>query len=504
MFSQAQSDVFLTPLKPREKVVSAEDVQSSLYFLHIDIPEDKTFQPPEEAPEQDVPSPSAITRKPLPTPPVSPAEGSPRQRSSAFDDKPHLGVPQRKPVSSGSSSRQSLDLPDIPPRPPMRSPPTQSSQFGLDDRAELRPYLARRPLSNQFLDPQVVSGRPSMDSRSSYISGGTGRSSEAPSSHEEDEACVSLTLIRRDPTSGFQWNVAKIRDPPVHEVSSEVGNNDSIRTKKSGAPLFLDIHNPGYTKFIQFDQTRPTSSGSADMPPLSPNLSSSQDGVFRRRLWMDGSRFADHSYGHRKTPSWSGEQQNQRPSIQLNRQSLQAAPRAVVDRRSKGYSFRSPWGGRCEFSTGAAGRSLKVASSKSLANEMFTNVLQCKHVLDNPLSSSVEVSELRFNLPTGSSSRTPALSDSKRSSYISRPGLHRHTTSDELNFGGSRKSVDMANFLDEHGNIDLSLGKERAGGGFQGKQAKLGKLIIDDEGVKMLDLIVAANLALWWRAYERT
>lgn len=141
---------------------------------------------------------------------------------------------------------------------------------------------------------------------------------------------------------------------------------------------------------------------------------------------------------------------------------------------------------------------------EAIVSETFANVLQCKHVLDNPLSSSVEVSELRFNLPTGSTSRTPALSDSKRSSYISRPGLRRHTTSDELNFGGSRNSVDMANFLDEHGNIDLSLGKERAGGGFQGKQAKLGKLIIDDEGVKMLDLIVAANLALWWRAYERT
>ena len=28
-------DVFLTPIKPREKVVTAEDVQSSLYFVHI-------------------------------------------------------------------------------------------------------------------------------------------------------------------------------------------------------------------------------------------------------------------------------------------------------------------------------------------------------------------------------------------------------------------------------------------------------------------------------------
>lgn len=84
---------------------------------------------------------------------------------------------------------------------------------------------------------------------------------------------------------------------------------------------------------------------------------------------------------------------------------------------------------------------------------------------------------------------------------ISKPTLHRHSTSDELTNGPL--SPGMTKFLDEYGNIDLSLGQERAGGGFQGKQAKLGKLIIEDEGVKMLDLIVAANMALWWRAYER-
>jgi hypothetical protein len=130
----------------------------------------------------------------------------------------------------------------------------------------------------------------------------------------------------------------------------------------------------------------------------------------------------------------------------------------------------------------------------------FADVPQCKHILENPSSAVMEVSELRFNLPTSGTSRSPLATGSgaKRSSF---PGFHRHSTSDELSLANGR--VDMANFLDEYGNIDLSLGQERAGGGFQGKQAKLGKLIIEDEGVKMLDLIVAANMALWWRAYER-
>lgn len=61
----------------------------------------------------------------------------------------------------------------------------------------------------------------------------------------------------------------------------------------------------------------------------------------------------------------------------------------------------------------------------------------------------------------------------------------------------------LPNYFDEQGNINLTLGQERAGGGFHGKRAKLGKLIIEDTGLRMLDLTVATNLALWWRAYER-
>lgn len=83
-----------------------------------------------------------------------------------------------------------------------------------------------------------------------------------------------------------------------------------------------------------------------------------------------------------------------------------------------------------------------------------------------------------------------------------RPPLHRHTTSDLLLEDEQSQGV-FSRYFDENGNIDLSLGQERAGGGLYGKRAKLGKLIIDDLGLRMLDLTVAANMALWWRAYER-
>ncbi|KAI9866904.1 MAG: hypothetical protein M1823_009145, partial [Watsoniomyces obsoletus] len=51
------------------------------------------------------------------------------------------------------------------------------------------------------------------------------------------------------------------------------------------------------------------------------------------------------------------------------------------------------------------------------------------------------------------------------------------------------------------GRISLKLGREKAGGGFKGHSAKLGKLILEDEGLKMCDLTVAACMGVWWQHY---
>jgi hypothetical protein len=55
---------------------------------------------------------------------------------------------------------------------------------------------------------------------------------------------------------------------------------------------------------------------------------------------------------------------------------------------------------------------------------------------------------------------------------------------------------------DDDDRLDLSIGREKAGGGNRGKRAKLGKLIIHDEGFKMLDLVVAANMGVWWSVFD--
>jgi len=129
---------------------------------------------------------------------------------------------------------------------------------------------------------------------------------------------VSLTLIRRDPASSAQWNVALIEDPPVFEASSSALHNPSAvqKTKKSRAPLYIEINNPGYSKFlhnsddIAFLLSRGSDiSESAvraldkDRMLLEPNHQGHKDAVFRRRLWMEGSRFTDGGFGHRRVNS---------------------------------------------------------------------------------------------------------------------------------------------------------------------------------------------------------
>jgi len=82
-----------------------------------------------------------------------------------------------------------------------------------------------------------------------------------------------------------------------------------------------------------------------------------------------------------------------------------------------------------------------------------------------------------------------------------RPRALKHLSTSAIPAYSRYEDADSSPSLDR---LDLSLGQELAGGGFGGKQAKLGKLIIEEEGLKMLDLLVAANMALWWRAYERS
>ncbi|KAK5114488.1 hypothetical protein LTR62_002423 [Meristemomyces frigidus] len=467
-------DVFLTPLKPREKVVSAEDVRSSLYYVHIHGDADREvlqsarrtsadvdasqLATTADRPTQNQPKLS-VSRKEVPLSLLRPmASHMPEQPPFTKTSQPI----SRKPVNDAADNEmpppvpRHVDLSVIPPRPLPKPAAEHVRGSSLHDHNR---QLLRQADHSEDNNPYF-------------------RSYESQAKPEEggvDMAPGSLTLIRRDPALSEQWNVASIHDPPVYEICSPDQLLPALakRTKRGDAPVYLDISNPGYAQFV--DKERPgtrtsTSTQSSDSEPL-------PEGVFRRRLYMPGSRYGEHSYSHsRNTSTDSSSTKPDMPRSLRNRMSttLHIDTPVATDRRSRSYTFTSPWHGKCEFSTGTTGKSLK-----------------CRHTLNHQVQ---DVSELRFNLPTSSKHTTPATLGEKRASYFS-----RHTRHDSWDDGGASPGI----ILDDEGKVDLSLGQEKAGGGFGGKQAKLGKLIIEAEGLEMLDLLVAANVGLWWRAYER-
>ncbi|KAK0945733.1 hypothetical protein LTR29_002845 [Friedmanniomyces endolithicus] len=469
-------DVFLTPQKPREKVVTAHDVQASLYYVHVNSEFDGEMLRPAKpaSAHSDAEQKAPLKRKALSVPPTlpsrPPAPVSPPY--SASDKMPSLnGGPvkslrpariARRPISKSADNDPPppvpphLDLPEI----PRRSLPTPPEEYP-------------RHASLHSENVRLLRGAGHSHDNNPYFR----EYLEEPKSPDEDLSNHeyvpgSLTLIRRDPASSEQWNVASIHDPPVLEVSSSnlLGRGSARRIKRGGAPLYLDITNPAYSQFNDADRPESrtsTSTHSSDTEPAPP-------GTFRRRLYMPGSRYGEHSYGHD-----SASTNETMRTVLRNRTSVDMSTTTTppADKRNKSYTFTSPWSGRCEFATSATGSSLK-----------------CRHTLAR--QGAVEVSELRFNLPN-SAKNTPTPVAEKRASYFSR---HARNLSGEEDDEGSATPSFM---LDEDGRVDLTLGREKAGGGFGGKQAKLGKLVIETEGLKMLDLLVAANVGLWWRAYER-
>ena len=190
--------------------------------------------------------------------------------------------------------------------------------------------------------------------------------------------------------------------------------------------------------------------------------------------------------------------------------------------RPKGYVFLSPWLGRCEFRTGSTGRSLKCRHILDEHTGGGIGINQLSQIDPAKLAQSVRdaptigqsrgdsitsaitgakpVSELRFNLP--SEPRSPGADPSG----TTMTGSKRHRFSKFLGLQPPSSEEDNEYFDDDQGvadPFDLALGREDAGGGSRGKRAKLGKLIIHDEGLKMLDLVVAANMGVWWNTWEK-
>lgn len=327
-------------MKPRDKVVTAEDIQSSLYYVHVGQPDDaRLLTPPHDA---------AFADSLSPPPSQSPLHHMQRKAVPTTLAPPSMAAaPQRKPVPGtltpvdDFNNRQNIGALDYARRPREHSDSNQ--HLSVD--------------SNRYQEENDVP--PSLPPR---------KLSEQPAT-----GMTTLTLIRRDPSSSAQWNVASIEDPPVLDISSTT-LNDPVVKKRTGAPMYIEISNPGYSKFLHALDNR---SASAHFG----NGQTHGETVFCRRLWMEGSRYSNSNFGHRKNSSYdlSSGRQNPRNSLEGLRGDRMSAdlrssdsPPFLVrddqpynpiasDKQSsfRGYVFNSPWNGRCEFITGPGGGSLR-------------------------------------------------------------------------------------------------------------------------------------------------
>lgn len=417
-----------------------------------------------------------------------------------------------------------------------------NNRHSLDSRrTELRPPSSHEsPRRSPGLSPS----RRSHDSRSPDPSSG-----------------FHITLIRRDPTHGTQWNVATISTTRLDEGAID-----------------LEISTPGYNRFLAQDEPISLASLGLNSDKMNgPSFSALQ--ALQQQAESHGA--VPHNDTHDNSSQEPAGPKRFRRKLCVSRplqdekrgsMDQQSAPRGSIDSIGPGspppktqsghslsklksgyYTFNSPWNGICTFSTSVNGRSLKCKHMIPLQAPAGFPPISAQTVGSSP---AVTVAEIRFNTPFQPGhlhhqpspthlspwqlSQTPTFANphadpndqplstipgnipperqspplqptnptSKRASLAQMLNPNRpraHTTNNTLgNIGLTRKpstASTASKSSDDPDRLDFSLARERAGGGMRGKSAKLGKLVVEDEGIKMLDLVVAACMGVWWRGY---
>ena len=484
---------------------------------------------------------TVINRKPLPSTPVLALGNRPEPPAKTFPDfQPsldsfgHLRVNGRKPVTINNQQVNGFYVanPPLPQRPAEKVPPPLPARgIAEDSMPTLPPRRLQGPRPLHSRNGSVDTASLGQDLRKENVN--PRRWSEQPDSfttrdvrlssaqsygnllttntiaNDSKSSFLSITLIRRDPATGEQWNVGRITSGAASEdYHDSIASSDQIDLPKG---VLIRLDSPGYHKFSKskpsqdtesFGNTRGVMTQGRELSDTS--LDNYQTETFRRVLQAGTSQANSNSPSPQRSEFGSSLDTplETRPSMDSSKSSSHASyPKSQSELSSPGYySFLSPWHGRCTFATSATGKSIK-----------------CKHVLPPGLRNRLNnasldlagllVSELRFNLPSSNvfklktrDYKRPNFGQFSRSAgYHSSPQLPPRPQS---GLGASQATNDDDVSSEDDEKMDLSLGQERAGGGFGGKKAKLGKLILQPEGLKMLDLLVAVNMAIWWKVYE--
>ncbi|KAK6821822.1 hypothetical protein PG987_014647 [Apiospora arundinis] len=599
-------DIILSTARPQLKNVSVTDVANSLYYVHFNTPEDEQVAAAAAAeaaagePRKSLDSLSSANL--IPRKPVRAAQ-EPSQLQNTTE-APHSGVPDvitpastpdtnekvnpigerhphfQEPLSSTTpSGTQGGD--QAPPlqrhRPPsviQRKPVTPRPQVppaGEDHPPPPPPHMHLPPrpdeIDNLPLAEQQWPRQPALPPRptgwdhpSYYGDSFAGLAPSPPSKSRTPSpgkrkpfTPFSLTIIRRDPSTGQQWNIGQVasyqlehpemfvEDRHIPSPSINIHLEAAGYNKFRGMPMSLanfdigalrgslDAMRPGSASSKQVPSIHNLSINNAMEPPASkaaafhgferqvkmaygPSWTANIRNAFRRLDSKDGDlpTSPGKTFGHSRDTSatsvgsYGGDfDGGEAPIITTPGQGL----------KPRGYMFMSPWHGKCEFRTTSGGRGL-----------------QCRHILpgtggaynplvdggggDGPTSPSggrsrkgsvarsniQEISELRFNLPSAELFGKPP-ADQQHQAHLHEG---RERMRDRIfNQMTNKTEDDLDDYEYEYQGYDMTLGKEKAGGGNRGKRAKMGKLIIAEDGLKMLDLVVAANVGIWWCVWER-
>ncbi|KAL9100013.1 MAG: hypothetical protein Q9163_004566, partial [Psora crenata] len=499
-------DVFLTTIKPLDKVVRAEDVRSSLYYVHADSGQDEDIRQGEasklkrneddlvhdRAEEQSgIP---AVRRKPLPQQPQWGFGDRPEPPPNGF---PHYEPPStiqgdntksgRKPVNddhgathesiNGTSGTLSpklltsqfmLNSSYLVDNAALRNKPQRqnitlcrwSQQPPLDTtQARQRLYHGKvQELGGAYMADSILPNRPFLTSFDNDLPA-TGASLAASIRGESyiTDPESSLTLIRR--YDGKQSNVGQI----MHNATD--AERSFIAT--------IDILSPGYEKVARRGAQgghRRQAGDCYERRLERPVFNCILRGKKKSRKPRQGVRPGSYQ-SHLHNREANGSIDSRRHSQNRSEDFPSYDSTSVTDEGSEvsafgRHTFPTPWGGTCEFDPSIAGRSLR-----------------CKHTpsgdgVARPAASTM--SELRFNLPSSPAFRSPQERPQKnpqaagfkksRNTIFFSKGPQRHSS--HSNTIGPANPV-LGPREHDHDRLDLSLGQEHAGGGFGGKQAKL-------------------------------
>ncbi|KAH6886387.1 hypothetical protein B0T10DRAFT_563585 [Thelonectria olida] len=518
-------DVILSPFKPQQKIVSAEDVASSLYYIHMEQSSSNLAYPPPVRDDgfgsssDEGSSARNIPRKPLP--------GSAHPLAPSSRD--HLPVPGNENLDPLRPRGHTFSSPFDETRmtPPQYEQDTRRSLDGRgtdQPRTDWTPAYRRSSHSHQrqaappppygpevtMIDTDRANMRTLNPRRNMHAS-------RSPSPRKQGESSYTnpftLAFIRRDPSTGNQWNVAHVSsyqsETTVHAEPDESGpffpTVPPVASVAANPPINIQIETLGYGKFRNMPTRRSFDVGPGDGLPPDARVPVNDGAVLSRQVLMGYAKTWSTNFRQRWNQDGRGEHGRHGSVASVDStgsgELVSPGPQTSLGQplpgmRPRGYVFTSPWNGRCEFRTGTTGRSLRCYHILSDDKTSINNMVEQQGVTLPAPGGAMPLSELRFNLPSRELFKTPE-------------GREEVKTQIQGHFNKLLQRFDNRN---EHSDeddgtvspFDVNLGKEKAGGGKHGKRAKLGKLIIYPDGLKMLDLVVAANMGVWWGAWERS